>query len=70
VSVLFGNRLPAARKTDGLSLQQLAGRTEGIITKQALSQYEQNKSRPSSNILTRLARALSVPVDFLFAEPE
>lgn len=67
----FGNRLIAARKMAGLSLQGLADRLEGTtITRQALHKYEQNQALPNSQTLIALSRALNVPVDFFFAEPE
>lgn len=70
MSTLFGNRLIAARKMAGLSLQGLADRLEGIVTRQALSKYELNQSYPNSQTLIALSRALNVPVDFFFSEPE
>lgn len=67
----FGNRLTAARKMAGLSLQGLADRLEGTaITRQALHKYEHNQALPNSRTLIALSRALGVPVDFFFAEPE
>ncbi len=66
----FGNRLIAARKMAGLSLQGLADQLEGIISRQALHKYEQNLTYPNSQTLIALSRALSVPVDFFFTEPE
>lgn len=54
----------------GLSLQQLADRLGGVLSKQALHKYEQGNAYPSSKVLIPLAQALSVPVDFFFSEPE
>ena len=70
MSSSFGNRLIAARKMAGLSLQGLADQLEGIISRQALHKYEQNLTYPNSQTLIALSRALSVPVDFFFTEPE
>lgn len=67
----FGNRLIAARKMAGLSLQGLADHLEGTtITRQALHKYEQDLSLPNSQTLIALSRTLKVPVDFFFTEPE
>jgi Zn-dependent peptidase ImmA (M78 family)/DNA-binding XRE family transcriptional regulator len=66
----FGNRLVAARKMAGLSLQGLADRLGGVVTRQALHKYEQNLTYPNSQTLIALSRVLNVPVDFFFSEPE
>lgn len=66
----FGNRLAAARKMAGLSLQQLADHLGGVISKQGLHTYEQGGALPGSPILIALSQALNVPVDFFFFEPE
>ncbi|HNM27234.1 MAG TPA: XRE family transcriptional regulator [Saprospiraceae bacterium] len=67
----FGNRLIAARKMAGLSLQGLADRLVGTtITRQALHKYELNQTLPNSQTLIALSKALQVPVDFFFADPE
>lgn len=66
----FGERLSAARKMAGLSLQQLADQIQGIGTKQALSKYEKGKAYPNSQVLIQLSQVLKVPVDFFFMEPE
>ncbi|MBV6426345.1 MAG: hypothetical protein KIPDCIKN_00857 [Haliscomenobacter sp.] len=67
---IFGNRLSIARKMAGLSLQGLADKLDGVVGKQALHKYEQNTALPNSRVLIALSRALNVPVDFFFAEPE
>lgn len=66
----FGNRLTIARKIAGLSLQGLSDKLEGVVSRQALHKYEQNTSLPNSRTLIALSRALGVPVDFFFSEPE
>jgi len=70
MSSSFSNRLIAARKMAGLSLQGLEDRLEGMVSRQALHRYEQDQSLPNSQTLIALSRALQVPVDFFFAEPE
>jgi len=67
---VFGNRLVVARKMAGLSLQGLADRLDGAIGRQALHKYEQNAALPNSRVLIALSKALNVPVDFFFTEPE
>ena len=54
----------------GLSLQGLADKLEGLVSRQALHKYEQDQMLPNSQTLIALSRALSVPVDFFFTEPE
>lgn len=60
---MFGERLKAARKMAGLSLPQLAKKL-GDISKQSLSNYENGKRKPDSQILIKLAKELSVKPDF------
>jgi Zn-dependent peptidase ImmA (M78 family)/DNA-binding XRE family transcriptional regulator len=67
---LFAERLKAARKMAGLSLQQLANQLPSLNSKQALNKYEKGQSYPNSQVLIQLAQALKVPVDFFFMEPE
>ncbi len=67
---LFGNRLASARKMAGLSLQGLADKLEGVVGRQALHKYERHAASPNSKVLIALSRALNVPVDFFFTEPE
>jgi transcriptional regulator with XRE-family HTH domain len=63
-------RLKQLRLARGLSLEALAAELGGIITKQALSKYEQGKTQPSPHILTKLAATLGVKAAHLFSEPE
>jgi transcriptional regulator with XRE-family HTH domain len=55
-----GQRLKQLRLARGLSLQQLAEAMGGIVTKQALSKYEQDKDEPSARVLAALSEALLV----------
>ncbi len=66
----FANRLIAARKMAGLSLQDLADKLGNVVTKQSLSKYEHGKMKPDSNMLIQLARILNVSVDYFYATPE
>lgn len=62
----FGERLNAARKMAGLSLDAVALKTGSMVTKQALSKYEKGKIKPGSDVLLALAKALDVKVDYFF----
>ncbi len=66
----FANRLIAARKMAGLSLQGLADKLGNVVTKQSLSKYEMGKMKPDSNLILKLATILNVSVDYFFASPE
>ena len=54
----FGVRLRAARKMAGLSLEDLAGKLGGRVTKQALSKSETGRMMPSPEVLERLDEVL------------
>lgn len=63
-------RLRQLRLARGLSLDALAGEMDGIVTKQALSKYEQGKAKPSPEVLPKLAAALGVSPEQLLKESE
>lgn len=67
---MVSQRLRQLRLARGLSLEALAARMGGIVTKQALSKYEQGKANPSPLVLSKLASALEVKTAYLFSEPE
>ncbi len=62
-------RLKQLRQARGLSLEALAARMGGIVTKQALSKYEQGRAKPSATVLNKLAAALGVKAMYLWSEP-
>ena len=62
----FSQRLVAARKMAGMSLEGLSQATGALVSKQAISKYEQGKAMPGSEVLLALARALGVRVDYFF----
>jgi Zn-dependent peptidase ImmA (M78 family)/transcriptional regulator with XRE-family HTH domain len=64
----FDNRLKAARKMAGFSMDRLAQETGGIITKQAISKYENNKMKPNSQVLNALSKALGVKAEYFFRD--
>lgn len=66
---MFGERLKSARKMAGYSLEELAAKL-GDITKQALSNYENNKRKPDSSIIIKLAKIFSVKPDYFLRSSE
>lgn len=60
----FPERLKAARKMNGLSLQDLSNKLNNQISKQALSKYEAGQSVPEQTLLLDIARALGVTQDY------
>ena len=67
--MMIGRRLRQLRLARNLSLEALAAKMGGIVTKQALSKYENYRAQPSPTILTKLASALGVKAAYLFHEP-
>lgn len=62
----FAERLRSARKMSGLSMEKLADKAGGIVTKQAISKYEKGKMQPSSEVLVAMVRALDIKIDYFF----
>jgi Zn-dependent peptidase ImmA (M78 family)/transcriptional regulator with XRE-family HTH domain len=67
--MLIGARLHQVRLARGYALEDLASEMGGIVTKQALSKYEQGKAQPSQIVLNTLAAALNVKAATLSSEP-
>ena len=65
-NVDFAERLASARRMAGLSLQGLADLMENRISKQAINQFEQGKSKPEAGTLQDMANALNVSLDYFF----
>ncbi|WP_370305487.1 helix-turn-helix domain-containing protein [Sinimarinibacterium flocculans] len=61
---MLGQRLQQARNAAGLSLRDLADKAG--VTAMAISKYERDQMKPSSDVLLRLAKALNVRVDYFF----
>lgn len=57
----FPVRLRAARLKAGLSLEDLAQKLGGIITRQAIAKYEKGLSSPSPEVLHKLNQVLEIP---------
>lgn len=64
-----GKRIRQLRLARGLTQQQLADATGGLVTKQSISKYERGKSQPSSVVLRKLAEVFGVKTADLFREP-
>lgn len=67
--MILGRRLRQLRLARNLSLEALAAEMGGLVTKQALSKYENSRSQPSPTVLTKLASVLGVKATYLFHEP-
>jgi transcriptional regulator with XRE-family HTH domain len=67
---MISQRLKQLRLARGLSLEALAAELGGVVTKQALSKYEQGQAQPSPRVLTKLAASLRVKAAHLFSEPD
>ncbi len=65
---MIGKRLRQLRLSRNLSLETLAAEMGGIVTKQALSKYENGRTHPSPVIMDKLASALSVKAAYFLAE--
>ncbi len=57
----FPLRLRAARLKAGLSLEDLAQKLGGIVTRQAIAKYEKGLISPSPEVLEHLLRVLEIP---------
>jgi transcriptional regulator with XRE-family HTH domain len=64
----FSIRLKAARKMAGFSMDRLSQETGGLITKQAISKYENSKMNPDSQVLNAMAKALGVKAEYFFRD--
>jgi Zn-dependent peptidase ImmA (M78 family)/DNA-binding XRE family transcriptional regulator len=66
---MVGQRLQQLRLARGLSLEVLAAKMGGIVTKQSLSKYENDKANPSPYVLSKIAEALNINASHFFSEP-
>ena len=64
---MIGERLTQLRLAQNLTLDALAEKIGGIVTKQALSKYERNLAQPSPIVLARLSAALGVKAGYLLS---
>jgi len=66
---MLGQRLKQLRLARGLSLEDLAAATGDIVTKQAISKYENGKIQPTPVVLNKIASVFGVKTAYLHAEP-
>ena len=66
---MVGHRLKQLRLARNLSLEALAAEMGGIVTKQAISKYENGRAQPSPVVMTKLASVLGVKAAYFFREP-
>lgn len=64
-----GQRIRQLRLARGMTQQQLADATGGLVTKQSISKYERSRSQPSPVVLNKLADVFGVKAADLFREP-
>jgi Zn-dependent peptidase ImmA (M78 family)/DNA-binding XRE family transcriptional regulator len=57
------------RAARNLSLEELAVKMGGMVTKQAISKYENGKANPTPTVLAKLADVLGTNASFFFTEP-
>lgn len=67
---MIGKRMQQLRLARRLSLESLAAKMGGVVTRQALSKYELDKANPSPYILNKLAEALGTSTSYFLTEPE
>jgi len=65
----MSNRIKQLRLAGAMSLDELAASMGGIVTKQAISKYENNLAKPTHKVAAKLAHALGVPRLELWREP-
>lgn len=64
---MLGERLKLARKRSGLSLRGLADSIDHAVSAQAIGRYERGEMLPGSATALKLAKALGVPLSYLFS---
>ena len=64
----FAERLKAARKMNGFSLQDLSDAIANRLNKQALQRLETEEAQPDSETISLLSKALKVTSDYFFRE--
>jgi Zn-dependent peptidase ImmA (M78 family) len=66
---MIGDRIRLARRKARLSLRNLAAAMGHRVTAQAISKYERCRDIPSADVISVLAQALNVSVDYLSHTP-
>lgn len=70
---MIGDRIKRKRQAQGLSLQDLADRLEGLgikLSRAALSSYEMKKSSPKAKTLWGIAKILDTTMDYFVVDGE
>jgi len=62
---MIADRIRLARRKAGFSLRDLSSAMDGRVTAQAIGKYERGEDTPSSGVLTALAKALNVSLNYL-----
>ena len=65
---MIGRRLKSARTAAGLSLRALAEAMDRKVSAQAIGKYERDEDMPRSSVLSALAKALDVEIDYLLGD--
>lgn len=65
----LGARLRQYRTARSYTLDELVERMDGLVSKQALSKYEHDRTTPRATVLIALAKALDVKATHLMSEP-
>ncbi|MCQ2293852.1 MAG: XRE family transcriptional regulator [Bacteroidaceae bacterium] len=65
---MIGRRIYIARRLRSLSMEELVSSMGGALSKMAISKYERGLMTPSAENLSKIAKALSLPLAF-FAQP-
>jgi len=64
---MIGSRLKLVRASRGLSLRDLSGHLNHLVSPQAVGKYERDEMMPSSDVLIALCRVLEVPEAYLLS---
>ena len=67
---MLKDRLRLFRVAKGFSMDKLAEATDGKVSKQAISKYENGKMKPGPSKIVSIARALDIKAARLLAEPQ
>ena len=63
---IFSARLKNARVMKGLSMDELCSAMGNVVSKMAISKYENGQLAPNSRVIIALSKALGLPIDYFF----
>jgi len=66
----IAQKIKQLRISHGWTLEELAAKLGGIVSKQAISKYEQGKSYPSTKVLVKIAHTFGVKIATLTSKPK